>query len=309
MDEHKVLKERLNKLNQLLDKLDERLATGEIGEAKYKELAEKYKAEAENLKNQIAEKELLHEVGLKAEGKREEEPVKEGYGDNEDTLVYNLRRLLTEGGTGNYLVVSVGEVYVQFAASRGEQQIYCEAVSNQFLPPSMRLNEDRISQMRSLGFEIGRGSPNFSRTFYIVDSQELREIARTGLSVLSDVYGIPSSSMIQFELNLESGGRAYGTPAQPVYQERKNAVLAAVLSFIISGLGQIYCGRVKRGAAILVIAFLLFLFFVAVAGSVSDDPYADRNAPFIPFFMWLFFWLWNISDAYKLAENINRGIA
>lgn len=299
-----MLKERLNKLNQLLDKLDERLATGEIGEAKYKELAEKYKAEAENLKNQIAEKELLHEVGLKAEGKREEEPAKEtGYGDNEDTLVYNLRRLLTEGGTGNYLVVSTGDVYVQFAATRGEQQIYCEAVSNQFLPQSMRLSEDKISQLRGLGFEIGRGSPNFSRTFYIVDSQELREIARTGLSVLSDVYGIPSHSRIQFELNLESGAR------QPVYQERKNAVLAAVLSFIISGLGQIYCGKAKRGASILVLAFLLFLFFVAVAGSVSSDPYADQSAPFVPFFMWLFFWLWNIYDAHKLAENINRGIA
>ncbi len=66
-DELKDLKEKLRKTNQLLDKLDERLAQGEITEAKYKQLAEKYKAEADGLKNLIAEKELLDEVGLKDE--------------------------------------------------------------------------------------------------------------------------------------------------------------------------------------------------------------------------------------------------
>ncbi len=66
-DELKDLKEKLRKTNQLLDKLDERLVQGELTEAKYKELAEKYRAEADGLKNRIAEKELLDEVGLKDE--------------------------------------------------------------------------------------------------------------------------------------------------------------------------------------------------------------------------------------------------
>jgi len=65
--ELKELKEKLLKTNQLLDKLDERLVNGELTEAKYQELAGKYKAEADSIKNQIAEKELLSEVGLKTE--------------------------------------------------------------------------------------------------------------------------------------------------------------------------------------------------------------------------------------------------
>ncbi len=48
-----------------LDKLDERVAQGEITEAKYKELSEKYRDEADSLKNMITEKELMQEVGLK----------------------------------------------------------------------------------------------------------------------------------------------------------------------------------------------------------------------------------------------------
>jgi hypothetical protein len=71
MDELKELKDRLSKINSLLDKLDERLVEGELSEAKYKELAEKYRAESDSLKNQIAEKELLQEVGFKVEEKEE----------------------------------------------------------------------------------------------------------------------------------------------------------------------------------------------------------------------------------------------
>ncbi len=66
-NELKELKEKLSKTNQLLDKLDERLVNGELTEAKYKELAGKYKAEADSIKNLVSEKELLSEVGLKDE--------------------------------------------------------------------------------------------------------------------------------------------------------------------------------------------------------------------------------------------------
>lgn len=65
--ELKELKEKLRKTKQLLDKLDEKLIQGEITEAKYKELSDKYRDEADSMKNLIAEKELLWEVGLKDE--------------------------------------------------------------------------------------------------------------------------------------------------------------------------------------------------------------------------------------------------
>lgn len=61
------VKGRLSKINELLDKLDEKVAQGEITEAKYKELCKKYRDEADSLKNMISEKELMDEVGLKDE--------------------------------------------------------------------------------------------------------------------------------------------------------------------------------------------------------------------------------------------------
>ena len=67
MNEIKKLKDRLSKINHLLDKLDERLIQGEITESKYQELSDKYRGEGDSLKNQIVETELLQEVGLNAE--------------------------------------------------------------------------------------------------------------------------------------------------------------------------------------------------------------------------------------------------
>ena len=64
IDELKKQKEKLNKINALLEKLDEKLAQGEITEARYTELSEQYGNEAEKLKNMITEKELMKEVGL-----------------------------------------------------------------------------------------------------------------------------------------------------------------------------------------------------------------------------------------------------
>ncbi|MDP3696468.1 MAG: hypothetical protein Q8R55_00365 [Candidatus Taylorbacteria bacterium] len=44
--------------------------------------------------------------------------------------------------------------------------------------------------------------------------------------------------------------------------KNKNPGIAAVLSFIIPGLGQIYCERIGRGIAFLVAAIIGYMIFV-----------------------------------------------
>lgn len=55
----KELNDKLDHINEIFDKLDESLAHGEINEAKYKELTEKYRVETDSLKNQIAKKKFM----------------------------------------------------------------------------------------------------------------------------------------------------------------------------------------------------------------------------------------------------------
>lgn len=48
-----------------------------------------------------------------------------------------------------------------------------------------------------------------------------------------------------------------------------NAILAAILSFLIPGLGQAYAGDIKKGVIFFVIAIVIGLIIVYVLGAAS----------------------------------------
>jgi TM2 domain-containing membrane protein YozV len=74
----------------------------------------------------------------------------------------------------------------------------------------------------------------------------------------------------------------------------KSAGLAAVLSFFISGLGQIYNGQILKGLVIIV--------FQVINGALTTI--------LIGWIALAIVWVWAIIDAYREAERINarRGL-
>lgn len=82
----------------------------------------------------------------------------------------------------------------------------------------------------------------------------------------------------------------------------KSAGIAAVLSVIFSGLGQIYNGQIFKGLVILLVqaanVFVVTEFFIA---SIILIPLAFISIPFA-----VVLWVWAIYDAYRGAEKINR---
>ena len=73
----------------------------------------------------------------------------------------------------------------------------------------------------------------------------------------------------------------------------KNPGLAAILSFFITGLGQIYNGQIAKGIGLL------------IAGAIS----AGLCAVVIGFILLHIVWIYGIYDAYKTAERINASSA
>ena len=205
MEDIKSHKDKVKKINTLLDKLDERLACGEITESRYRELRDRYKAEVEKLKDHLTEQELMHEVGLEA-GKDEEVEYQEEEKEPEKAVVY-------ESNTK-----------------------YC------------------------------------SNCGAVID--EKAEICpKCGVRVL----------FLQ------------------VYREKKSGALAAILSAIIPGAGQIYCGRGLRGVGFFILNVFLFILFGAAASESlnSDDPG-------ILFIIMILVWIWNIIDANSVASKVNQ---
>ena len=72
--------------------------------------------------------------------------------------------------------------------------------------------------------------------------------------------------------------------------EHKSSGLAAILSFLIPGLGQIYNGEIMKGVLFIVLALvfvILILFFIGIP-------------------LYFILWIYAIYDAYQGAERHNR---
>lgn len=79
----------------------------------------------------------------------------------------------------------------------------------------------------------------------------------------------------------------------PIHGEIKSSGIAVILSFFIPGLGQIYNGQIGKGILFIIIGFILAMLIFVLIG----------------FLLYPIFWIYNIYDAYKSAETINRELA
>ena len=93
-------------------------------------------------------------------------------------------------------------------------------------------------------------------------------------------------------------------------KDEKEIILAVVLSLIIPGVGQIYCGRIGRGIGILVLTGLFGLMsFIPLL--FIFDPASFNFAGFFALMVVvsiiaLIFYIWQIYDAYRCADDYNR---
>ena len=115
-----------------------------------------------------------------------------------------LLDLMSEGGPGNFMVVSSGDVYVQFAGSPGNPKILCESISNEYLPQKSKMSKKDIETLKKLGFVLGGDQiENFSRSYEIPTEAQARELADVAVRILKDVYGVAADGEVQIELSLE----------------------------------------------------------------------------------------------------------
>ena len=115
-----------------------------------------------------------------------------------------LLDLMSEGGPGNFMVVSSGDVYVQFAGSPGNPKILCESISNEYLPQKSKMSKKDIETLKKLGFVLGGDQiENFSRSYEIPTEEQARELADVAVHILKDVYGVAADGEVQIELSLE----------------------------------------------------------------------------------------------------------
>lgn len=107
---------------------------------------------------------------------------------------------------------------------------------------------------------------------------------------LDEVFCTSCGEVIKEEAEIcpHCGVRQKDAPQQ---KQEKNPGLAAVGSFLYTGIGQIYNGQIAKGIVLIVIQFINILLMFVVIG----------------FFTFFIVWVYGIYDAYKTAERINAG--
>ncbi len=89
---------------------------------------------------------------------------------------------------------------------------------------------------------------------------------------------------------------------------KKNPGVAAVLSFIFAGAGQIYNGQILKGVLIVITFWLLGGIVVTLMlANMLYWNYSSWLYIVAPFLFVL--WGYSVVDAYKSAEKINKKIA
>lgn len=77
-----------------------------------------------------------------------------------------------------------------------------------------------------------------------------------------------------------------------VVRTDKSSGLAAILSFLIIGLGQVYLGLTKKGIILFVLAIISGILMGVLIGWIT----------------WLLVWVYAIYDAYNSCEKMKNGI-
>lgn len=106
-------------------------------------------------------------------------------------------------------------------------------------------------------------------------------------------FKMPKSTKFCPECGSPTPGNSQAKNTPVVVNASKSPGLAAILSFFIVGLGQIYIGLTKKGILLFIGAVISGFLMLILIGWIT----------------WLLIWGYGIYDAYNSAEKMNQGIA
>ena len=105
-----------------------------------------------------------------------------------------------------------------------------------------------------------------------------------------------------------SQNNTYANPQPYAYQYQrplKSTGLAAVLSFLFTGLGQVYVGKIARGIGFIVCGVVIALVMMSMITIFISSYGAVWIIAVIASIVCIAVWIFNVIDAYKLANEYN----
>ncbi|MEA5403400.1 hypothetical protein VB776_10765 [Arcicella sp. DC2W] len=116
-----------------------------------------------------------------------------------------INKILKEGGDSNYFVIDITkDYYIQAASSKGAEDVFCEAVSNQYLSKESKLTDEQLAKLK----QIGWNTPTESNVNFFVErpannKEAIEALANFISTTVSAVYSSKTLSKDSFQFHLE----------------------------------------------------------------------------------------------------------
>lgn len=167
---------------------------------------------------------------------------------------------------------------------------FCRNCGSEIIPEEEISVESSKKVCPSCGIEVDEGM-KFCKNCGAEINPEHDEVNQTkfcpncGREMLNDVKFCP-------ECGFSTNGQLNSINSPAVINSNKSPTLAAILSFFIIGLGQVYLGLTKKGIILFVLAIVSGMLMLVYIG----------------FILWLLVWIYAIYDGYNSANKINQGV-
>lgn len=122
-----------------------------------------------------------------------------------DAIVEQLRQVVAKPGDTTFLIVAVGDVYIQYIAGAGSKRLSVEAVSSENLPKELQLGAEAIAVLHALGFsdpDAAIEGANFEMDRDAINDADIESLAVIAIVAIYAAYGCPADAKLEYELSL-----------------------------------------------------------------------------------------------------------
>lgn len=116
-----------------------------------------------------------------------------------------INKIIKEGGDNNYFVIDITrDYYIQAASSKGAAEVFCEAVSNQYLSKEVLLSTEKLEKLKQIGWNTPtEHNVNFSIEKPANDNKAIEALANFIGTTITEVYLGNKLNKDSFQFHLE----------------------------------------------------------------------------------------------------------
>jgi hypothetical protein len=124
---------------------------------------------------------------------------------NHELILSTIEQLITKGLDENFAIFNLSkDYYLQISAVKNDTEVYCEAISNNYLPTDNQLTIAQINQLKNLNWEEP-ASPqdNYMNNFPINSTAEKTILVNYLIETAATVYNCAIITERMVDLNLD----------------------------------------------------------------------------------------------------------